>query len=111
VTQFELFVASRYIRSRRKEKVISIIALISVIGVAIGVMALVIALGVNNGFRSTLQRNLLGAMAHINVIPKQPGQGIDNWRELSAQFRKVPHVAAVSPAFYDAGVLVSGGLR
>jgi lipoprotein-releasing system permease protein len=111
VTQFELFVASRYIRARRKEKVISIIALISVIGVAIGVMAMVIALGVNNGFRSTLQRNLLGAMAHINVIPKQPGQGIDNWRELSAQFRKVPHVAEVSPAFYDAGVLVSGGLR
>ncbi len=45
-------------------------------------MALVIALGVNTGFRETLQRNLLGAMAHIGVSPKQPGDGIENWREL-----------------------------
>ena len=56
---FELFIASRYLRARRKETVISIITVISILGVAVGVMALVIALGVNNGFRSTLQRNLL----------------------------------------------------
>ena len=46
------------------------ITVISILGVAAGVMALVIALAVNNGFRSTLQRNLLGAMAHINVHPE-----------------------------------------
>ena len=49
------------------------ITVISVLGVAAGVMALVIALAVTNGFRNTLQRNLLGAMAHINVVPKVPG--------------------------------------
>lgn len=111
MTRFELFVASRYLRARRKEKVISLITVISVLGVSVGVMALVIALGVNNGFRSTLQRNLLGAMAHINVIPKQPGQGIENWRELCDRLRKLPHVAEVSAAFYDPGVLVSGAIR
>jgi lipoprotein-releasing system permease protein len=97
--QFELFIARRYLRARRKETVISIITAISVIGVAAGVMALVIALAVNNGFRVTLQRNLLGAMAHINVLEKEP-YGIENWPELVARIRKVPHVTAVSPALY-----------
>ncbi len=98
---FEIFVASRYLRARRKEAVISIITVISVLGVAVGVMALVIALGVNNGFRVTLQKNLLGAMAHIGVMPKQPGDGIENWRELAARLGKLPHIVAVSPALYS----------
>jgi lipoprotein-releasing system permease protein len=110
MTRFELFIAKRYLRARRKEKVISVITLISVIGVAVGVMALVIALGVNNGFRSTLQRNLLGAMAHINVMAKDPANGIENWRELTARLRKLPHVTAVSPALYGE-VLLSGALQ
>src|SRR4051812_49711414 len=95
---FEMFIARRYLRAKRKQVVISVITAISVIGVAAGVMALVIALGVNNGFRATLQRNLLGAMAHINVIPRQPGNGIENWRELANRLRKVPHVTAGLPA-------------
>jgi lipoprotein-releasing system permease protein len=107
---FEIFVASRYLRARRKEAVISIITVISVVGVAAGVMALVVALGVNNGFRQTLQRNLLGAMAHIGVMPKQPGDGIENWREMSARLAKLPHVTAVSPSLYDE-VYLTGPLR
>src|SRR4029077_20516163 len=98
---FSLFVAARYLRARRKEAVISIITLISILGVAAGVMALVIALAVNNGFRTTLQKNLLGAMAHINVIPKRPGDGIENWRQVSERLRKQPHITAVSPALYS----------
>lgn len=97
---FELFVARRYLRSHRKEKVISVITGISVVGVAVGVMALVIALAVTNGFRNTLQRNLLGAMAHINVVERNPGDGIEDWRGMAARLRKVPHVTAVSPALY-----------
>jgi lipoprotein-releasing system permease protein len=107
-SRFELFIANRYLRAHRKEKVISIITVISIMGVAAGVMALVIALGVNNGFRNTLQRNLLGAMAHIDVTPKDPGPGIVNWRELCGQIRKLPHVTAVSPALYT-GVYLTGG--
>jgi lipoprotein-releasing system permease protein len=107
---FEIFVASRYLRARRKEAVISILTVISVLGVAAGVMALVIALGVNNGFRATLQRNLLGAMAHIGVMPKQPGDGIENWRDLAARLRKLPHITAVSPSLYSE-VYLSGPLQ
>jgi lipoprotein-releasing system permease protein len=100
-SRFELFIAGRYLRARRKEAIISVITVISILGVAAGVMALVIALGVNNGFRSTLQRNLLGAMAHIDVQPRQPGDGIENWRDLAERLRKLPHVTAVSPALYS----------
>ncbi len=102
---FELFVAHRYLRAHRKEKVISVITFISVLGVAVGVMALVIALGVNNGFRDTLQRNLLSAMAHIDITPRVPGDGIDDWRDVTARLRKERHVTAVSPALYDTVVL------
>ena len=56
-TSFEWFVAARYLRARRKEKVVSVVTVISVIGVWAGVMALVISLAVNNGFRDMLQRS------------------------------------------------------
>ena len=65
---FELFVAGRYLRARRKEKLISVITVISVVGVTAGVMALVISLAVNNGFQNTLQRNMLAATAHVNIV-------------------------------------------
>jgi lipoprotein-releasing system permease protein len=101
LSPFELFVARRYLRAHRKERVISIITAISVLGVAAGVMALVVGLAITNGFRNTLQRNLLGAMAHININPKQPGDGIENWQQLADRLRKLPHVIAVSSVLYD----------
>lgn len=104
---FELFVAGRYLRARRKEKVISVISVISVIGVAAGVMALIISLAVNNGFQKTLQSNMLAATAHVNILDKDPGQGIADWRSLAQKFRRVPHVVAVAPVLYD-GVLLTG---
>ena len=68
--KFESFVARRYLRAKRKEAVVSIVTAISVIGVAAGVMALIIGLAVNNGFRNELQKNLLGATAHVDVLEK-----------------------------------------
>jgi lipoprotein-releasing system permease protein len=105
---FELFIAGRYLRAHRKERVISVITTISIAGVAVGVMALIIALGVNNGFRNTLQRNLLGAMADITVLPKDPTYGIEHWEELAARVRKLPHVRVAAPALYS-GVYLTGG--
>jgi lipoprotein-releasing system permease protein len=105
---FEWFVAGRYLRARRKEKVVSVVTVISVAGVAAGVMALVISLAVNNGFRDTLQRSLLSATAHVNILKKETGDGISGWRELAAKMRKVPHVVAVAPVLYDPGVVISG---
>src|SRR5436189_4381407 len=91
-SHFELFVARRYLRAKRKQAVISVITIISIAGVAAGVMALVIALAINNGFRNTLQRNLLGATAHVSILEKQPGSGIENWRAIETKLRSIPHV-------------------
>ena len=68
--QFELFIALRYLRAKRKQAVISVITVISIVGVAAGVMALVIALAITTGFSHTLQKNLLGIYAHVNVLDK-----------------------------------------
>src|ERR1700730_11311362 len=97
---FEFFVASRYLRAKRKQAVISVITVISIIGVAAGVMALVIALAINNGFRSTLQRSLLGATAHVMLLEKEPKDGIQNWQELDPRLRRLPHVVSASPGLY-----------
>jgi lipoprotein-releasing system permease protein len=77
------------------------------VGVAAGVMALIIALSINNGFRGTLQRNLLGATAHVNVLEKAPGPGIENWRDLSVRLAKLPHVIGVAPSLYGQ-IMLSG---
>jgi len=106
---FELFVASRYLRAKRKQAVISIITVISIIGVAAGVMALVIGIAINNGFRTTLQASLLGATAHVMILEKEPAEGIANWVDLAAELRKLPNVTNVSPGLYGT-VLVSGPL-
>src|SRR3981189_3077207 len=107
---FELFIARRYLRAKRKQVVISVITAISVIGVAAGVMALVIALAITNGFRNTLQRNLLGATAHVSIMEKEPGPGIGNWREIVQKVEKVPHVASATPTLYGT-VLFSGPIQ
>lgn len=66
--RFELFVASRYLLSRRKQTFIFVISLMSILGVAIGVAALILVLGVYNGFTKDIQDKILGANAHILVM-------------------------------------------
>jgi len=110
---FELFVASRYLRAKRKQAVISVITVISIAGVAAGVMALVIGIAINNGFRNTLQNSLLGATAHVMILEKEPSEGIANWKELDPKLRALPHVASVAPNLYGPvfmmGPLQAGG--
>jgi len=106
---FELFVATRYLRAKRKQTMISVITLISVIGVAAGVMALVIGIAITNGFRNTLQRSLLGATAHVILLSKQPEDGIENWGDLDPKLHQIPHVVSVSPVLYGR-VLLAGPL-
>ncbi len=98
---FEFFIASRYLRAKRKQVVISVITLISVIGVAAGVMAMVIALAINSGFSSTLQKNLLGATAHVMIQEKSPGEGILGWEQIAARMAKLPHVVSAAPGLYE----------
>ena len=107
--RFELFIATRYLRAKRRQAVIGVITAISIIGVAAGVASLIIALAINNGFRSDLQARLLGSMSHINLMRVQ-NDGIRNWQELLARLTKQPHVVAGAPAIYEE-VLISRGAR
>lgn len=102
---FEFFVAKRYLRAHRKNAAISLITAISVAGVAAGVMSLVIALAINNGFRNNLQASLLGATAHVNILEKVPGEGIADWRPEEAKLRKLEGVSEVSAALYGTIIL------
>jgi len=106
---FELFVASRYLRAKRRQAVIGVITAISIAGVAAGVASLVIALAINNGFRQDLQERLLGSTSHINLLRVQ-SDGIKNWQPLMERLSKLPHVVAAAPAIYEQ-VLISRGPR
>jgi lipoprotein-releasing system permease protein len=98
--RFEWIVAIRYLRAKRKQTVISVITVISIIGVAAGVMALIVALAINNGFQSTLQASLLSATAHINVLERNPAYGIEDWESLIPKIKRLPHVLSVAPGLY-----------
>src|SRR6201997_4939334 len=107
--QFELFVAARYLRAKRRQAVIGVITVISIIGVAAGVASLVIALAINNGFRQDLQDRLLGSTSHVNLLRIQ-SDGIKDWRPLMDRLSKRPHVVAAAPAIFEQ-VLISRGPR
>jgi lipoprotein-releasing system permease protein len=102
---FEFFIARRYLRAKRKQVVISVITFISVAGVAAGVMALVIALAIENGFKNTLERNLLGATAHVSILEKDQGEGIEEWEQLAQKLAKLPHVVSATPGLYESAYI------
>jgi lipoprotein-releasing system permease protein len=104
-SMFELFIARRYLRAKRKQVVISVITVISVIGVAAGVMALVIALSITAGFSNTLERDLLGATAGVQILEKGSSEGISDWEALTRKLSKLPHVTSAAPALYMPGLL------
>jgi lipoprotein-releasing system permease protein len=107
--RFELFVATRYLRAKRRQAFIGVITAISVLGVAAGVASLIVALAVNNGFRQDLQARLLGSTSHISLL-RVESDGMRDWRPLFEKLSKQPHVIATAPAIYEQ-VLISRGPR
>ena len=107
--RFELFVAARYLRAKRRQAVVGVITAISVIGVTAGVASLIIALAITNGMRRDLQERLLGSTAHIDLM-RVAADGIKDWRSLLERLRRVPHVTAAAPGLYGQ-VLISRGAR
>ena len=107
---FEWFVAWRYLRARRKQTVISVVTLISILGVTAGVAAMIVALSISSGFRESLQDKLLRGTAHLNVKPVLGSEGIGNPEELTSRIREVPGIRSASAALYGP-VLMSTGSR
>ncbi len=107
--RFELFIASRYLRAKRRQAFIGIITGISIAGVAAGVASLVVALAINNGFRQDLQQRLLGSTSHIS-LQRIADDGIKDWPPLMDRLSKQPHIVAAAPAIFEQ-VLISRGPR
>jgi len=102
---FELFVALRYLFARRKQAFISLISLISVIGVAVGVMALVIALALMTGLQGELRDRILSSQAHIYVWKTG---GITDYASEVAKLRQVPGVLGAAPTIFGKALVVAG---
>jgi lipoprotein-releasing system permease protein len=107
--RFELFIAARYLRAKRRQAVVGVITAISVIGVAAGVASLIIALAITNGMRRDLQERLVGSTAHVELM-RVASDGMRDWRPLLARLRGLPHVTAAAPGLYGQ-VLISRGAR
>jgi lipoprotein-releasing system permease protein len=107
--RFELFIATRYLRAKRRQAVVGLVTLISVAGVAAGVAALVVALAITNGMEQDIQNRLLGNSAHVTLM-RVKGDGIRNWQPLLERMRALPHVTAAAPGMYEQ-VMVSNGPR
>src|ERR1700676_3900329 len=107
--RFELFIAARYLRAKRRQAFIGIITGISIVGVAAGVASLIVALAINNGFRQDLQERLIGSTSHISLL-RVADDGIKDWPPLLARLSQQPHVVAAAPAISEQ-VWISRGPR
>lgn len=103
---FELRVALRYLTAGRKQAFVSLISAISVIGVGVGVMALMIALGLMTGLQGEIRSRILGATAHISVF-KAHEDAFAEYPDVVRRVREVPHVLGSAPALYSKALLTS----
>jgi lipoprotein-releasing system permease protein len=104
--RYELFIGLRYLRARRRETFISLITIISVLGVMIGVMTLNVVMAVMTGFEETLRDRLLGINAHVALV--KSGDQLREYEKLLEQVRKTKGVVAASPSIYGQVMLTSG---
>ena len=102
---FERLVALRYLKAKRREKFISLISFISIAGIAVGVMALLVVIGVMTGFDQDLRNKILSVNAHIILV--KPGQSIADYDTVAREVESVPGVASAKPFIYTQ-VMFSG---
>ncbi|MBI2349382.1 MAG: lipoprotein-releasing ABC transporter permease subunit [Deltaproteobacteria bacterium] len=105
---YELFIGLRYLRARRRETFISLITLISILGVMIGVMTLNVVMAVMTGFEEVLRDRLLGINAHIAVV--KPGDRLTDYEQIVDQIQQEKGVVAAAPSVYGQ-VMVTSGAR
>src|SRR6266566_3378579 len=104
-TPFELHVALRYLLARRKQAFISVISLISTLGVTVGVMALIIALALMTGLQQELQDRILGSNPHVYVWNQE---GIRDYHAEADRLRRLPHVTGAAPEILGQGLISAG---
>ncbi|MDR2508377.1 MAG: lipoprotein-releasing ABC transporter permease subunit [Candidatus Accumulibacter sp.] len=103
---FELVIGLRYIRAKRRNHFISFISLISMLGIALGVAALIIVLSVMNGFQSELRERILSVVSHVQITGLDGGMA--DWESVARQASSAPGVVASAPYVQEQGMLSSG---
>ena len=104
---YELFLGLRYLKAKRKQRFISVITIISVLGVMVGVMALVVVLSVMNGFRSDLMSKILGVNSHVLVL--NLSGTFNGYQEVAEKVEKMDGVVAITPFVYTQVMLNNSG--
>ncbi|MBW2030441.1 MAG: lipoprotein-releasing ABC transporter permease subunit [Deltaproteobacteria bacterium] len=104
---FELFIGIRYLKAKRKQTFISVITIISVVGVMVGVMALIVVLSVMNGFRQDLMSKILGVNSHLLVLSYEGA--FRRYGEIAEKVGKVEGVIATTPFIYGQVMVKSLG--
>jgi lipoprotein-releasing system permease protein len=107
VNSYELFIGLRYTRSRQRTRFISVISLISIVGIALGMTVLITVLSVFNGFQREVRTRMLSAVAHIQV--SDINERLADWRKIAELVQKDPEVKAAAPYVSAQGLLTSGG--
>jgi len=102
---YEFFVGLRYLRAKRKQTFVSVITVISILGITVGVSALIIVLSVMGGFEDTLKDKILGLNAHVVVLGM--GHGIEDYERVAEVSRSIKGVAGASPFTYNQAMLSS----
>jgi lipoprotein-releasing system permease protein len=105
---YEMFIAFRYLRAKRRQAVLSTITFISMLGISVGVWALVIVLAFQSGMEQELQTKILGGTAHLNLM-REDETPISNPKELVERLEKLPRVKAAAPTIYVKSLLTSAG--
>lgn len=106
LSAFEWFVGMRYTRAKRKNHFISFISLTSMIGIGLGVAALIVVLSVMNGFQKELRTRILGVASHLEITG--PSNRLDDWQTVESAVNKQPHVVASAPYIFAQGMLSYG---
>jgi len=104
---YEFFIAKRYLKARRKTGFISLITYISILGVTIGVAALIIVLSIMNGFESEVRSRIIGFDTHIRLRTYH-NEGVENYQKVINKIRDIPHIIGLSPYILDKGMIRSG---
>jgi lipoprotein-releasing system permease protein len=103
---YELFIGLRYTRAKKRNHFISFISLISMLGMALGVMALIVVLSVMNGFQKEIRARMLGASPHLEVVAD--GGRLNNWQTILDKVVQNPQVSAAAPYVAGQGMLSFG---
>src|SRR5437868_739911 len=106
MSRYELMIGRRYLRSNRGNRFVSLISVISMVGVAIGVAVLIVVLSVMNGFEQELRGRILSLTSHATISAF--GSGLADWRAMAQKTLENPQIVAAAPYIEDQVLMVAG---